>query len=144
MEPQTLDRLSLGEVVTLLAASLLPHDDLTEAHLADFLGVYAGDRLVGVVGLERRGADGLLRSLAVAPPHRGRGLAAQLVEALEARARAHGVRDLYLLTTTAEAFFARRGYERADRAAVPEALRQTPEFASICPSTAVCMKKQLA
>jgi amino-acid N-acetyltransferase len=70
-------------------------------------------------------------------------LASRLVDALEARARTLGIRTLYLLTTTAEGFFARRGYAPADRATVPDAILATEEFRGICPSTAACMAKPL-
>lgn len=135
---------SLDEVAALLAACGLPHEDLTDAHLAGFTGARDGGRLVGVAGVERYGAAGLLRSVAVAASHQGRGLGGRLVDAAEAHARQQGVETLYLLTTTAEAFFARRGYARADRGAAPEAIRGTAEFAALCPSTAVCMRKDLA
>ena len=50
---------------------------------------------------------------------------------------------LYLLTTTAEEFFARCGYEPIDRSRVPEAIRATAEFQSLCPASSVCMRKRL-
>ena len=96
-----------------------------------------------VSAFQARGDAGLLRSLAVAADRRGGGLATRLVDALEARARTLGIRTLYLLTTTAEAFFARRGYAPADRATVPDAILATEEFRGICPSTAACMAKPL-
>jgi mannose-6-phosphate isomerase-like protein (cupin superfamily) len=57
----------------------------------------------------------------------------------ESHARNLGVRRLYLLTTTAEAYFAKRGFERCAREAAPAAIRQTREFRSLCPDTAACM-----
>ena len=74
---------------------------------------------------------------------RGGGRAGRLVDALEARAHAAGIRTLYLLTTTAEGFFARRGYACAERTSVPDAILATEEFRGICPSTAACMAKPL-
>ena len=134
----------LGAVARLLDAAALPHADLTPAHLAHFLVARDGDAVVGVVGMEPRGDAALLRSLAVAADRRGGGWATRLVDALEARAREAGVHTLYLLTTTAEGFFARRGYTAADRASVPEAIRSTEEFRGICPASAACMSRPLA
>jgi amino-acid N-acetyltransferase len=131
-------------IVRLLKEARLPHADLTPQHLEHFLVLREGDAIVGVVGMEVRGAAGLLRSLAVAEGRRGGGAASALVDALEARARDSGLRTLYLLTTTAEGFFARRGYAPADRAAVPDAIRETPEFRAICPDSAACLSRQLA
>lgn len=130
-------------IVRLLDAADLPHADLAPEHLAHFLVVRDGDAIVGVVGMEVRGDAGLLRSLAVQADRRGGGWASRLVDALEARARDVGIRTLYLLTTTAEGFFARRGYTTADRATVPDAILATEEFRSICPSTAASMAKPL-
>ena len=127
----------------LLTTAGLPGADLTPAHLARFLVLRDADQLGGVVGLEVFGAVALLRSLAVPTSRRGQGLGTRLAEAAEDHARSLGVAALYLLTTTAESFFARRGYRRIDRADAPAALHATAEFASLCPSTAVCMVKEL-
>ncbi|HYR12090.1 MAG TPA: arsenic resistance N-acetyltransferase ArsN2 [Longimicrobium sp.] len=131
-------------VVHLLSDAALPHDDLTPEHLRHFLVLRDGDGgIAGVVGMEVADDAGLLRSLAVPAARRGGGLASRLVDALEAHARAAGIRTLYLLTTTAEGFFARRGYAPADRAAVPDAIAATAEFRSICPASAACMARAL-
>ena len=96
-----------------------------------------------MIGLEGYGAVALLRSLAVAPAWQGRGLGAALLAHAERAARQRGVQALYLLTTTAEAFFARRGYVRLPREAAPPILRQTAEFAALCPARAACLTKAL-
>src|SRR5512134_2135147 len=132
---------ALEEVRALLDASGLPTSDLTAE--VQLLGERDAQGLVGVVGLESRGDVGLLRSLAVRGDRRGTGLGSQLVSALEARAAAGGIRDLYLLTTTATAFFARRGYQEVTREAAPAGIRQTTEFASTCPASSAFMKKRL-
>jgi amino-acid N-acetyltransferase len=131
-------------IVRLLQQAGLPSADLTPEHLRHFLVMRDGDAIRAVVGMEVRGDAGLLRSLAVAADRRGGGLASALVDALEARARDLGIRTLYLLTTTAEGFFARRGYAPAERTSVPDVIQATPEFRGICPSSAACMAKPLA
>ena len=60
---------------------------------------------------------------------------------LAAEARCRAAKRFYLLTTTAEAFFARRGFERIARQAVPAAIASTKEFNSLCPSSAICMTR---
>ena len=133
----------VAAVRALLAAAGLPVADLTAASLADFWGCRAGEELAGAIGLERYGAVALLRSLAVAPDWQGRGLGAALLAHAERAARQRGIAALYLLTATAAAFFARRGYVRIPREAAPPALRQTAEFAALCPASAVCLTKPL-
>ena len=95
---------------------------------------------VGCVGLEVHGESGLLRSFAVAPSHRRRGVGAALHEAAVAMARAAGVRELYLLTTTVRERALRGGFEDVARDSVPEAIRQGSQFQGSCPATAACMR----
>jgi amino-acid N-acetyltransferase len=85
-----------------------------------------------------------LRSLVVAPALRGHSLGDQLVRRLAAEARRKGVERFYLLTTTAEVFFAKRGFRKIARQAVPEAIAASREFNSLCPVSAVCMTRAVA
>ncbi len=124
----------------LLRAADLPAEDFAD-HLAHFLVARRGDAVVGAVGFELHGRAALLRSLVVAPALRGSGIGGALVRRLAALARREGVERFYLLTTTAEAFFTRRGFARTARAGVPAAIAGTREFQSLCPVSAVCMTR---
>lgn len=132
-----------GPILDLLHRADLPTADLEAGHVARFLVSRERGAVVGCVAVEAYGGAGLLRSLAVSPGHRGRGLGVQLAEAAEAHARDGGLGALYLLTTTAAPFFEARGYAPVDRADVPEAVRQSSEFAGVCPSSAACLGKAL-
>lgn len=129
----------------ILAASGLDHRDIRPSQLQHFLIVKDETALTlsGVVGLELSGNFGLLRSLAVAKAFRRQGLATQLISKIEEYARSQKVTALYLLTLTAEDFFANSGYHTTERGSAPSALQETTEFQNLCPETAVCMKKQL-
>jgi amino-acid N-acetyltransferase len=144
MKPEPARASDEAPVKRLLADCGLPFEDITATHLQHFWVLRTGAQLAGVVGLEVLGRYGLLRSLAVESTQRGRGIGALLTEQAEAYARSMNVEELYLLTTTAGGFFAGRDYEPADRASVPEPLRQTTEFQSLCPSSAICLKKHLS
>lgn len=133
----------LDPLIALLEASDLPAEDLTQRHLEYFRVCRMEGRPVAAIGLEVHGVAGLLRSLVVAPPVRGRGLGRALVRHLEDHAAEHGIDALYLLTTTADAFFARLGYRVIERIAVPPVIAATDEFARLCPSSAVCMTRAL-
>jgi len=81
--------------------------------------------------------------LAVAPSHQRRGLGQQPVASLEIESRTGGVRQLVLLTQTAERYFRRLGYAVVDRGEVPNEVKQSAAFRSLCPASAVCMTKSL-
>jgi amino-acid N-acetyltransferase len=50
---------------------------------------------------------------------------------------------MYLLTTTAERYFPKFGFERIERRDVPETVQASVEFTSACPASAVVMRKSL-
>jgi N-acetylglutamate synthase-like GNAT family acetyltransferase len=136
----------LPAVVELLSACGLPSSDLTAASLAAFHVAEVGGRLVGVAGLEVAGGFALLRSVAVAPDFRARGVARQLVTACEDHARTSQLLALYLIAGNAHAadYFARAGYAAVTRAQVPPALRVLPEFSHLCPQSSPCLRKILS
>ncbi len=123
---------------SLLAECGLPVAGLQD-HLDAALVAWNGERLVGMAALERYGPDGLLRSVAVAASHRGQGLGRRLVGAALDLAHRQGVRRLYLLTTTAPAFFAALGFRSVVREEVPAGVRTSLEFTTLCPLSAAVM-----
>jgi amino-acid N-acetyltransferase len=133
-----------SEVETLLTEAGLPIADLPSCRGLNLLGMREGGRLVGVVGIEVYRSVGLLRSLAVAEARRQGGLGRALVSNAEAWAAAQGVKTLYLLTTTAAAFFVRLGYEVISRSEAPAAIAATTQFAALCPASSTFMRKVLA
>lgn len=133
---------TLDYVESLLAANDLPVADLRSGAGRFLVARRAGER-VGVGGLEVHGTEGLVRSVAVERAARGEGVGTALCDALAAEARTAGVETLYLLTTTAADFFARRGYERCGRDATPPSIRATTEFATLCPEHATVMRRRL-
>ncbi len=129
-------------IKTLLAKVGLPSEDIGK-HLRHFLLAKRKGSLVGVVGLEVLGDVGLLRSLAVALSHRGQGIGTLLYERMEAYAHLQGVKQFYVLTTAAEGFFNKRGFDKVDRGRVPDPVRGTEEFKILCPVSATCMTRTL-
>lgn len=130
-------------VAELLAENDLPTADLDEA-LPSLFVCESADGVVGVGGLEVEGRIGLLRSLAVEAPVRGQGYGTAICDRLLERARDEDLDAVYLLTTTAEDFFAGRGFEEVEREEVPEPIRGTAEFSDLCPASATCMKLELS
>jgi amino-acid N-acetyltransferase len=132
---------TLRTAVALLESAGLPIVDLTPSHLEHFFYCGTSEAPTGIVGLELYGADALLRSLTVTPATRSNGLGSALIEHAENYARSQGVRAIYLLTNSAEVFFAQRGYLRIARAAVSEAIQGTQEFTQLCPESSALMAK---
>lgn len=100
--------------------------------------------ILGAAGFELADDAGLLRSVAVAPARQRTGLGERLVQDRLAAMAARGCREAYLLTTSAAPYFARLGFEAADRDSAPASLRRLGQFASLCPATATCMKRVVA
>ena len=134
----------IAEVMALLERNGLPTADLSPASGVRFFGIRDAGPLVAVIGLEAHAPAGLLRSLAVVPESRQRGIGRALVACVEAHALTLGVDTLYLLTTTAETWFHRRGYEAAARDDAPPAIRASAQFAALCPASSAFLKKSLA
>jgi amino-acid N-acetyltransferase len=133
----------LPAITDLLVSSSLPTVGVAES-LDGLLVGEEGGRIVGVVGVESCCREyALLRSTAVAPEWRGRGLGRQLVERAIAEAESRGVHALYLLTTTAERYFPSFGFSEIARDAVPVEVQATEEFRDACPASATVMAKQL-
>ena len=130
-------------VVELLHAEGLPSEDV-DPSLAGFVVAEQGEgRVIGVAGLERYDRFGLLRSVAVSAEARGRGLGARLTEAVLEGAASRGLVEVYALTTTAADYFPRLGFEVVARAAVPAPVRASAEFSTLCPASAVALRREL-
>jgi N-acetylglutamate synthase-like GNAT family acetyltransferase len=125
-------------VEALLRARELPLDGLAE-HFETFWVAEAGEAVLGAGGLEVHGRYGLLRSLAVDPDSGGAGIGSRLMWQLLEEAVGLGLREVYLLTTTASEFFPRFGFVRLRRREVPADLKQSREFTT-CPADAVVMR----
>jgi len=132
----------LPAIESLLQASHLPIAGVREG-LATFLTAWQDGHLAGVVGLEVYGGFGLLRSAAVEPGTRGQGIGRVLVERVLAEAASYRVREVYLLTTTAERWFTRFGFRHVERGDVPEPIRATAEYREHCPESAAVMLREI-
>jgi amino-acid N-acetyltransferase len=143
--PMHIEPLTSGsEAVPLLTECGLSVADISGPSPPRFFGVRVDGALVGVVGIELYPPVALLRSLAVAPAFRVRGLGRELVAHAESFCTARGVTTLYLLTVTAEAFFLKLGYLRASRDAAPAAIRATSQFSGLCPCSAAFLSRDIA
>lgn len=130
----------LDQVRALLEECHLPIADVNARSLDEFVVAEAGGPIVGVAGVERHGSYGLLRSVAASEAMRGKGIGRSVVESAISYARARGVSDIYLLTTTADGYFPALGFVKVDRDTAPAEIKSSSEFTDLCPSSAVLMR----
>ena len=129
-------------IAALLETERLPLAGLQD-HFDHILVARDGSRIVGCAALELYEDGALLRSVVVDSGHRGTGLGGKLTRAALRLADEHGIDAVYLLTTTAERFFPRFGFEAIDRADVPDSVMRSAEFTYACPSSAIVMRTSL-
>jgi N-acetylglutamate synthase-like GNAT family acetyltransferase len=135
--PATAD--DLAAIKSLLTSSELPIAGVDE-HWKTFIVARDGDRIVACGGAEAYSFVALIRSVAVTPDYRGHGLGRRIVRQLLDRLASRGLREFYLLTTTAEEYFKKRGFKPIDRDEVHPQLLASREFQDACPASAVAMR----
>ena len=129
----------LATIKSILAANDLPTAGVDD-HLTTFLVARDGQKIVGCGGAEAYHVAALLRSIAVLPEYRRHGVGRRIVRHLLDRLSSRGLREFYLLTTTAESYFKKRGFQKIDRDEVHPQILASEEFKGACPETAVCMR----
>jgi amino-acid N-acetyltransferase len=120
----------------------LPTDGVRD-HLTNFLVLEIDGSIIGAVGLEIYGKNALLRSLAISRGFQGMGFGKKLYQAIIERAKNHHIQKIYLLTESAENYFAKRGFEKISRDKVQTQVKNSVEFTTACPESAICMKLNL-
>jgi amino-acid N-acetyltransferase len=129
-------------VKRLLKNSDLPYKDI-DGHFANFIIAITKGEMTGVIGMEDYGNIALLRSFAVEKEHRSNGVGKLLLQRLFSISKQKGIKELYLLTTTADGYFSKFGFKKVDREQLPEKIKSTAEFKSLCPVSSVCMSFSL-
>lgn len=117
-------------ILDLVEAVHLPSEGIAEA-MEYFWVARAGEHIVGTVGLEVYDDMALLRSLAVTPARQHTGLGRALTETALSYLTTRQFGAVYLLTITAEEFFARHGFCLVARDAVPTSVQQSVEFQGV-------------
>lgn len=129
----------LEAIKALLTASDLPLAGVDE-HWKTFIVAKDGPYVVACGGAEAYQFVALIRSVAVTQAYRSQGLGRRIVRQLLDRLASRGLREFYLLTTTAEAYFKKRGFKTIDRDEVHPQLLSSKELQGACPDSAVCMR----
>jgi amino-acid N-acetyltransferase len=126
-------------VIELLEENDLPTSDIDEDKT--LFALIQNDKVIGTGGLELFGDCALLRSLSVRKDWQGKGLGRFIAQQLEQVCGESGIANVYLLTTTAEDFFRKKGYRVIDRANAPLSIKNSSEFTTVCSSTGILMHK---
>jgi amino-acid N-acetyltransferase len=136
-------KIDFTEINQLLQNASLPMVDITHSTGCYFKSVNGNNKITGAIGLEIYGQFGLLRSLVVSTEYRNKGIAKLLVEEIEKQSASLNLKALYLLTTTADKYFEKKGFIHIQRNDVREEIKQSDEFKSICPVSATIMYKSI-
>lgn len=129
-------------IIELLKNEKLPVGDLP-GNLDHFFVAINDNNIIGAIGLEHYPPLGLLRSMVVRKDYRNQKVATALVETLEKHASDLKIEWIYLLTETASVYFEKKSYLKVARTEVPDEIKQSTEFSSVCPVSAIVMKKLL-
>lgn len=132
---------SLSDAVALLKQNNLPTEDISE--VTKLFSILDGDKVIATIGVEFYKNICLLRSFAVNREYRSKGIGKQLVHFIEDFAKQKGMQEIVLLATTASDYFAKKNYQIIHREDIPDEIKNSSEFKSTCPSSAVVMKKIL-
>jgi len=112
-------------------------------HLKFFIVAKAAEKIVGVIGLEAYGREGLLRSLCVDRAYRGRGVAKMLNARMMAYAHMQGIDRLYMFTFNAEEFASKLGFHKIGKNRIPKSIRSTWQFQRLKFCPVVCLSKKM-
>lgn len=131
-------------LIAALRAEDLPVGDLAETGRIFFGYRTLDGQLVGFGGYELLGADALIRSVVVSPELRRARIGRNIVPLLLFRAHEAGAKRAWLLTTSASDFFSRFGFKPVERAEAPTAVLATRQASSLCPASAILMRREIS
>ena len=106
------------KIMKLLKDNNLPYSDIHSSGV-EFMTSESNEKLVGCIGIEKYGEDGLLRSLAVEEEYKNSGVGKRLLNELINKSKNEGIKKLHLLTTTANKYFTRHGFRTIERINAP-------------------------
>lgn len=130
--------IDLDAISELLRVNCLPYSDIKENRI-DFIVARNESSIIGCIGLEKYGNEGLLRSFAVDPSLQKKGIGKDIFKQLMEYASTNQIKTLHLLTNTAEDFFSRNGFRIANRKDAPLTISNSSEFARLCPISSTYM-----
>jgi len=130
-------------LISILKETNLPFNDI-DLNNQQFLLAYLGKDIIASCAVEQYKKEALLKSFAVKMDLQGKGIGKEIYLKMIDYCKSNEIEDLYLLTTTAEDWFDHMGWIRVKRESLPESIKNTKEYNSICPLNAICMYLSIA
>lgn len=135
---QRAEQFYIPTIEKILQKENLPYQDANAENI-EFYMAFSDADFVGIVGLEKFVDLALLRSMVVFDKFRNKGYGLKIINQILQESTAKGIKELFILTTTAKDFFERLGFGVIERKDVPDSIKATTEFTSFCPASAICM-----
>lgn len=145
MNNLTLKRASdkdLYKAEDILKQNDLMYEDIRSNNIELFFA-YKNNIFTGIIGLERFNNLGFLRSLVILEEYRKKGCGREICIGLLNYAKSKGIKEVYLLTTTAKNFFEKINFNLVKPEKIPKAIKNTGQFSYFCPDSAACLKINL-
>lgn len=139
---QRAENFYIPTIEKILQKENLPYQDVNAENIKFFMA-FGDNEFVGIVGLENYSDVALLRSMVVFDNFKKKGFGRKIVNYVLEEAKAKGIKEIFILTTTAKDFFERLGFEVIERERVSNDIKSTTEFTSLCPASATCMHIKL-
>jgi radical SAM superfamily enzyme YgiQ (UPF0313 family)/N-acetylglutamate synthase-like GNAT family acetyltransferase/2-polyprenyl-3-methyl-5-hydroxy-6-metoxy-1,4-benzoquinol methylase len=119
-----------------LLGKLLQACNLSTTGLEDqihhFYAAWSGGEMIGSIGLEIYGKYGIIRSTAVLPQYRKKGIGSKLAKKMIDFARTQGIGELYLKTEDEAAFFKHVGFSHILPEQIPTEIKDADMLAISC------------
>lgn len=142
LDSQGAEKFYIPTIEKILRKEKLPYQDVNTENI-EFYMAFSNADFVGIVGLERFVGVALLRSMVVFDNFRNKGFGRRIVNQILEEATSKSIKEIFILTTTAKNFFEHLGFEVIERENVPNEIKSTTEFTSLCPASATCMQINL-
>lgn len=142
MRIEKFNKNDLKEIEKFLKEAELPVNDIYSSPV-NFFGIKESQKMVAVGALEIYHPYAIVRSVAVSPKLQKNGVGSKMVDFLEEKAKELKIAELFLLTTTAEEFFSKKGYANKLRSSCPEKILNSEEYRNLCPDSAISLSKKL-
>lgn len=135
---QIVEKNFIPTIEKILQKENLPYQDINSKNI-QFFKALKSKEFIGIVGMEHYSKAALLRSMVVFEKFRNKGYGCEIINQIFKKAKANNIKTLFILTTTAKDFFENLGFKVIERKNVPDDIKSTTEFTSLCPASATCM-----